>query len=396
LPAPEDVAAGAEPDGPFAALAFKVVADRHGTLTFLRVYRGRAQGGEVVLNASTGRRERLVRIYEVHADTREERDGLEAGDIAAVMGLKETLTGHTLCDPQHAVLLEQISVPEPVIHVAVEPRSQADQQNLGRALQAACQEDPSLRLRHDAESGQTILSGMGELQLEVTVEKLRQRFGVEVRLGAPQVAYRETIAAAAEVHHVLRKQTGGPGQYAELRLRLAPLARGEGLGFDSRIVGGAVPREYIPAVEAGVRRAAKAGVLAGYPCMDLQVSLLDGGFHERDSSALAFENAADAAFREAFMQAQPRLLEPLMAVEVVTPAQHVGDCIGDLARRRGEVRGQDVRGGDVAIAALVPLREMFGYVGRLRALTSGRAQYTMQFECYAEAPAAVREAVLKQ
>ncbi len=395
LPAPEDILrVGGEPesdpDGPFAALAFKVTADAHGTLVFVRVYRGRLRPGDTVLDTGSGRLERVSRLYEVHAATRVERGELVAGDIAAIVGTKETVTGHTLCAPSHPLRLEQISIPAPVIDVAVEPKTRADAQAFAKALQSLLKEDPSLRVRHDAESGQTILSGMGELQLEVTVEKLRSRHGVDVGVGRPQVAYRETISRSIEVHHVHKKQTGGPGQFADVKLRFEPLARGEGIRFDSRIVGGAVPREFIPAVEQGVRRAAENGVLGGHPCVDFAVTLLDGAYHERDSSALAFELAAAGAAREAFAKAAPQLLEPLMAVEVSTPVAHLGDCIGDLHRRRGTVSRQELRGNGAVIDALVPLQEMFGYIGSLRALSSGRASFTMQFERYELAPAAVQ------
>ena len=394
LPAPEEVRRregepASDPDGPFAALAFKLVADQHGTMVFVRVYRGTLRRGDTVLDVTTGRKERVARILEVYADQHIERDELRAGDIAAIVGLKETLTGHTLCDPGHPLHLEEISIPEAVIDVAIEPRTREDSPGLAKALHSLLREDPSLRMRQDADSGQTILSGMGELQLEVSVEKLRARHGVDVVVGRPRVAYRETISRAVEVHHVLKKQTGGPGQFAEVRLRFEPLARGEGVRFDHQVVGGAVPREFIPAVEQGVRRAAQAGVLAGYPCVDFRATLVDGSFHERDSSSLAFELAAAAAAREAFGQAGPLLLEPVMAVEVVTPAQYLGDCIGDLHRRRGVVRGQAARGNGVVIEARVPLKEMFGYIGRLRALSSGRAQFTMQFDHYDAAPASV-------
>jgi elongation factor G len=286
-------------------------------------------------------------------------------------------------------VLEQIAIPEPVIDVAIEPRTQADQQQLGKALHALVKEDPSLRVRQDAESGQTILSGMGELQLEVTVEKLRARHRVNVGVGRPQVAYRETITQAAEVTHLHRKQSGGPGQFAQVTLRIAPLARGEGVRFVNASVGGAIPREYVPAVEAGVRRAAEAGVVAGFALVDFEATLLDGAFHERDSSTLAFELAAVAAFRDAARRAAPQVLEPVMAVEVITPTEHLGDVIGDLHRRRGSVRGQAPRGNAAVVDAQVPLKEMFGYIGHLRALTSGRAQYSMQFDHYAAAPASV-------
>lgn len=385
LPAPDDVARATD-GAPLAALAFKVVSDDHGAKVFVRVYAGSLRRGSVVLDANTGKTERISRLYEVRADEMVEREELVAGDIAAVAGLKGTLTGHTLCDPAHPLLLEEIAVPEPVIDVAIEPRAKGDQQRLAEALQAMLREDPSLRVRQDAESGQTILSGMGELQLEVAVENLRTRRGVEVAVGQPQVAYRETIAREVEVHHVHKKQTGGPGQFAEVKLLLQPLPRGEGVRFESRITGGAVPREFIPAVEAGVRRAALAGVVAGYPSVDFAVTLLDGAFHERDSSAVAFEIAAAAAVREGFVRAGARLLEPVMNVEVIAPAEYLGDAIGDLHRRRGTVRAHDQRGNAAVVAAHVPLKEMFGYIGSLRALSSGRAQYAMQLSHYELVP----------
>lgn len=395
LPAPGEVATACDAEAPFAALAFKVASDDHGAMVFVRVYGGRLRRGDTMLNATTGRTERAARLYEVHADDRIERDELVAGDIAAIVGLKDTLTGHTLCDRNHPVHLEEISVPEPVIHVAIEPKAQAGQQALSKALQAMLREDPSLQLRQDAESGQTILSGMGELQLDVAVETLRAKHGVEVSVGRPQVAFRETVSRETEVHHVHRKQNGGPGQFAELKLRLAPRARGEGIVFESQVVGGVIPREFIPAVEAGIRRAAQSGVVAGFPCVDFVATLVDGSHHERDSSAMAFELAAGAAFREAAAKAGPQVLEPVMAVEVITPADHLGDCIGDLHRRRGMVRGQTVRGNAAVIEAHVPLKEMFGYIGNLRALSSGRAQYTMQFDRYAVAPASEMAMLVK-
>lgn len=383
----EDELLNADPDAPFAALAFKVVAEDHGALTFVRVYRGRLARGASVFNASTGRNERISRIYEVHADKHIDKDELVAGDIAGVVGLKDTLTGHTLADRAHPVHLEEIAVPEPVIDVAIEPKTQADQQNLSKALQAMLREDPSLRLRQDADSGQTILSGMGELQLEVSIEKLRARHGVQVSVGRPQVAYRETLSSESEVTHVHKKQTGGPGQFAGLTLRLKPLPRGEGFRFVNESVGGAIPREFVPAIEAGIRRAAQVGVVAGFPTVDFEATVLDGSAHERDSSSLAFELAAGAAFREAAARAKPLVLEPVMAVEVITPIDHLGDVIGDLHRRRGDVLGQSQRGGAAVVSANVPLKEMFGYIGHLRAMTSGRAQYSMQTSHYAAAPA---------
>ena len=389
----EDETLNADPAAPFAALAFKVVADDHGAMTFVRVYRGRLARGASVFNATTGRNERISRIYEVHANQHIEKTELVAGDIAAVVGLKDTLTGHTLADRDHPVHLEEIVVPEPVIDVAIEPKTQADQQSLAKALQAMLREDPSLKLRQDPDSGQTILSGMGELQLEVSVEKLRARHGVEVSVGRPQVAYRETISTESEVHHVHKKQTGGPGQFAELKLRLAPLARGEGFRFVNESVGGAIPREFIPAIEAGIRRAAQVGVAGGFPTVDFEATVLDGGFHERDSSSLAFELAAAAAYREAAALATPLVLEPVMAVEVIAPIEHLGDVIGDLHRRRGNVHGQTQRGNASVLTATVPLKEMFGYIGHLRAMTSGRAQYSMQTSHYDVAPARERLAL---
>lgn len=297
------------------------------------------------------------------------------------------LTGHTLASAKDAPVLESIEAPEAVIDVAIEPRSQDGTAALAKGLAVLVREDPSLRLRQDTDSGQTLLSGMGELQLEVAVEKLRSRFGVEVQMGRPQVAYRETLTAAAEVHHLHRKQSGGPGQFAELTLRVAPLPRGAGMRFDSTVVGGAIPREFIPAVEVGVRKAALAGPFAGYPLVDFEAVLVDGSHHVRDSSALAFELAAAAALREAVLKASPVVLEPLMAVEVITPADYLGDVIGDLLRRHGHVQGQDARGNAVVVTAHVPLAQMFGYIGHLRALSSGRAQFTMQLSHYAEVPA---------
>jgi len=387
LPAPGEAPGAADTHGPLSALAFKLTADDHGAMVFVRVYSGRLQRGDTVFNASTGRPERVSRLYEIHADQRVERDALVAGDIAGVVGLKEVLTGHTLASTKDAAVLESIAVPEAVIDVAIEPRKQADAAALAKGLGVLVREDPSLRLRQDADSGQTLLSGMGELQLEVAVEKLRSRFGVDVATGRPQVAYRETITAAAEVRHVHKKQSGGPGQFAELTLRIAPLPRGEGLRFDSQVMGGAIPREFIPAVEAGIRKAAASGPFAGHPLVDFEAVLLDGSAHVRDSSALAFELAAATALREAALKAAPVVLEPVMAVEVITPAESLGDVIGDLLRRRGQVQGQDPRGNAVVVTAHVPLERMFGYIGQLRALSSGRAQFTMQLSHYAEVAA---------
>jgi len=386
LPAPEDRNTDLPPGDGFAALVFKVVHDEHGTLSYLRVYRGEAHAGSQVLNANTGQRERLSRVVQMHADRREELALAQAGDIVAVAGLKASKTGHTLSDPAQPLVLEEIHAPEPVISMAVEPHSRDEQNNFSRGLHTLVDEDPSLRLGQDADTGQTLLSGVGELQLEVTLEKLRSRFGVTVHTGPPQVAMRETIARAANVRYLHKKQSGGPGQYAEVALRVEPLERGAGLRFENAITGGVIPREYIPSVEQGVRRAALAGVLAGHPVVDLLVTLEDGSFHEKDSSTLAFEVAGAAAFTQALREAGPTLLEPVMAVEVTTPMDHVGDVIGDLNRRRGHVRSQDQRGNAAVVRAMVPLQTLFGYIGSLRALTAGRASYTMQFDHYAEAP----------
>jgi len=392
LPAPGEAGEApgtADPRGPLSALAFKLTADDHGAMVFVRVYSGSLKRGDTVFNASTGKAERVSRLYEIHADRRVERDELVAGDIAGIVGLKDVLTGHTLADRKDAPVLESIAVPEAVIDVAIEARHQEGTAALAKGLAVLVREDPSLRLRQDADSGQTLLSGMGELQLEVAVEKLRSRFGVEVAVGRPQVAYRETIAATAEVHHLHRKQSGGPGQFAELTLRVAPLPRGSGMRFESTVVGGAIPREFIPAVEAGIRKAAASGPFAGYPLVDFEAVLVDGSHHVRDSSALAFELAAATALREAVLKAAPVVLEPVMAVEVITPADYLGDVIGDLLRRRGQVQGQDARGNATVVTAHVPLEQMFGYIGHLRALSSGRAQFTMQLSHYAQAPTRV-------
>lgn len=389
LPAPEDRVYDLAPGDGFAALVFKVVHDEHGTLSYLRIYRGQAHAGSMVLNSNTGQRERLSRVVQMHANRREELTHASAGDIVAVSGLKGSKTGHTLCDPGQVLVLEEIHAPEPVIAMAVEPLTHDDQDSFSRGLHTLVDEDPSLRLSQDDESGQTLLSGVGELQLEVTLEKLRSRFGVSVRTGQPQVALRETITRSAQLRYVHKKQSGGPGQFAEVALRLEPLARGEGLRFESAVTGGAIPREFIPSVEDGVRRAARAGVLSGYPVVDVLVVLEDGSFHERDSSTLAFELAGSAAFMQALRAAAPVMLEPVMAVQVTTPMDHVGVCIGDLNRRRGMVRRQEQLGNAAVIHAMVPLQNLFGYIGNLRALTSGRASYSMQFDHYARVPVAV-------
>ena len=393
LPAPDEVPGTGSPRGAgaFAALAFKLTADDHGALVFVRVYRGRLRRGDTVLNTATGKTERISRLYEMHADKRVEHESVEAGDIVAIVGLKDVLTGQTLTDPAVPLVLEAIETPEPVIHLAVEAKARADLPLLSKAMQTLLREDPSLRLNQDAESGQTILSGMGELQLEVSLEKLRQRSGIALSVGRPQVAYRSTITRAAEVRYVHKKQSGGPGQFADVLLRFAPLPRGEGARFESRIMGGAIPREFVPAVEQGIVRAAQSAGPEGYPVVDFEAVLLDGSFHERDSSAMAFELAAAHAFKEALAQARVQVLEPVMAVEVLTPPDYLGDVIGDLHRRHGSVHAQELRGATSVVQAEVPLAQMFGYIGTLRALSSGRAQYSMRFDHYA--PAVARELV---
>ncbi len=410
LPAPTDVAAiptvdaHGVPDGgtrrcsddePFAALAFKVLNDRFGALTFARVYSGRAAKGDTLLNASKGRREKVGRVVEVFADEANDLDEVYAGDIVAFVGLRETDTGDTLCDAAHPVILERMTFPEPVISVSVEPRSRGDQERLGAGLARMVRADPSLRLLQDPETGQTVLSGMGELHLEVTVDRLRTEMGVEAVTGRPQVAFRETIRRAVEHVHVHRKQTGGSGQFAEVRMRFEPLARGAGFEFVDATTGGTVPREFVPAVEDGVRRQMGTGVLVGYPTVDLRATLLDGRAHAQDSSAMAFEVAARACFREAVREADPVLLEPVMSVETVTPSDHVGDVMGDLLRRRGTIVTQSGRASEVVIRSLVPLGNMFGYVGNLRSATSGRARYSMVPDHYAEVPRGVQEEILK-
>ncbi len=408
LPAPTDVAAiqGVTEAGervdrhndvaePFAALAFKIINDTYGALTFVRAYSGEVASGASLLNTATGRKERIGRIYEMHADERIARDTIRAGEIVALVGLKDVKTGDTLCDPSHAVILEEMDIPEPVIDVAVEPKTRADHEKLVSALQMLVKEDPSLRLKTNPETGQTILSGMGELHLQMVIARMTRQYSVGASIGSPQVAYRETIREPSEVRYLLRKQTGGPGQYAEVRIRFEPLPRGDGIIFEDRIVGGAIPKEYIPSVEAGIRNAATSGTLGGYPCVDLKATLLDGSYHETDSSSAAFESAARQAFREGTAKADPVLLEPVMVVEIVTPNDSVGDCIGDLNRRRGTIRRQTQRGQSVVIDAHVPLATMFGYIGNLRTMTSGRATFSMQFDHYDPVPASITAALLQ-
>ncbi|MCX7946830.1 MAG: elongation factor G [Hydrogenophilus sp.] len=380
----------------FCALAFKLMSDPYvGQLTFLRVYSGVLSSGDTVLNANKNKKERIGRLLQMHANQRDEIKEVRAGDIAAAVGLKEVFTGETLCDPAAPIKLESMEFPEPVIHVAVEPKSKADQERMGIALQRLAMEDPSFRVRTDEESGQTIISGMGELHLEIIVDRMKREFNVEANVGAPQVAYREAIRKSVEQEGKFIKQTGGRGQYGHVWIRLEPNEPGKGYEFIDAIKGGVVPKEYIPAVEKGIQEASQSGVLAGYPVVDFRVTLFDGSYHEVDSNENAFRMAASIAFKEAMKKANPVLLEPMMAVEVETPEEFMGNVMGDLSARRGVVQGmEDLPGGMKVVRAEVPLAEMFGYATQLRSLTQGRATYTMEFKHYAEAPKNVAEAVI--
>lgn len=367
---------------PLSALAFKVVSDKHGVLTFVRIYSGVLEPGMVALNTSTQQKERVGRLYEMHADKREPKATAKAGDIVAIVGLKATATGDTLCDVSAPIVLESISAPEPVIDIALELESHSAQAALIASLQGIVKEDPSLHLRQDNETGQLILSGMGELQLEVSLNRLRDEFDVAVKAGKPKVAYRETITRTASLRYRYKRQDGGPGQFAELELRLDPLERGAGFQFESTITGGVIPKEFIPSIEQGIMKAAESGVVEGYPLVDFKVTLLHGDYHEQDSSMVAFEKAASLAFKQIAASAKPIMLEPVMSVHVDTPIAYVGDCIGDLSKRRGLITEQ-IPGSTIAeIKAHVPLTNMFGYIGDLRAMTSGRANFTMQFARY--------------
>ncbi len=382
-------------DEPFSALAFKILTDPYvGQLTFIRVYSGWMESGSYVFNATRGKKERLARILRMHANKREEIPVLGAGDIAAAVGLRETYTGDTLCDPDHPILLEAMEFPEPVISVAVEPKTKADQEKLSIALQKLAKEDPSFKVAMDHETGQTIISGMGELHLEIIVDRLKREFNVDVNVGKPQVAYRETIRKAVTQEGKFIKQTGGRGQYGHVWLKIEPLEPGKGFEFNETIKGGVVPKEYIPAVEAGVKEAMETGVVAGYPMTDIKVTLFDGSYHEVDSSEMAFKIAGSIAFKEGAKKANPVLLEPIMEVEVTTPEEFMGDVIGDLNKRRGRVQGMEARGNAQVIRALVPLAEMFGYATDLRSMTQGRATYIMRFSHYEEVPPNVAEQIV--
>ncbi|WKE64780.1 elongation factor G [Gallaecimonas kandeliae] len=383
-------------DEPFSALAFKIMTDPFvGQLTFFRVYSGIANAGEAVYNPTKGQKERLGRILQMHANDRKEIKEVHAGDIAAAVGLKGVTTGDTLCDINNPIILEKMNFPEPVISQAIEPRTKADQEKMGLALGRLAQEDPSFRVRSDEESGQTIISGMGELHLEILVDRLKREFGVEASVGRPQVAYRETVRqAVADVEGKFVKQTGGRGQYGHVVIRLEPQEEGKGYAFLDEVKGGVVPREFIPAVDKGIQETMTSGVLAGYPVVDVRVALVDGSSHDVDSNENAFRTAASMAFKEAMRRAQPQLLEPLMDVEVETPEEFMGNVIGDLTARRGAMQGmEDLHGGVKQISALVPLSEMFGYATNLRSLTQGRATFSMEFKHYAPAPKEVLEQV---
>jgi elongation factor G len=387
----------ADAAAPFAALAFKIMSDQHlGKLTYIRIYSGTLETGTAVLNSSKGRRERIGKIYQMHANKREERPSAIAGHIVAVMGLKDTSTGDTLCDQAKPVILESMTFPAPVINVAIEPRTKGDQDKLGIAIGRLAEEDPTFQVRTDEETGQTIIAGMGELHLEVLVERMRREFKVEANIGRPQVAYRETIRKRVEkVEYTHKKQTGGAGQYAKVVINLEPTGGdGGGYEFENKIHGGRVPREYIPSVDTGCQEAAEFGVLAGYPMVDLKVTLTDGAYHEVDSSELAFKIAGSMAFKKAAGYADPVLLEPVMAVEVTTPDDYMGEVIGDLNSRRGQIQAMEERSGARVVTALVPLSEMFGYVGDLRSRTQGRAVYNMQFDSYAEVPPSIAKEII--
>jgi elongation factor G len=381
----------AAPDEPFSALAFKVMSDPYvGKLTYFRVYSGRVKAGDRVLNTNTGRTERIGRILQMHANHREERDEIAAGEIAAGVGLKNTTTGDTLATETAPIKLEAMTFPDPVISVAVEPKSKADQDKLGTGLQRLAEEDPTFRVRSDEETGQTLIAGMGELHLEIIVDRLKREFNVDANVGRPQVAYRETIGKAVEkVVGRFVRQTGGRGQYGHAIINAQPLDPGDGYDFVDKIVGGKIPREFIPAVDLGIQEAMESGILAGYPVVDIRIELIDGSYHEVDSSEMAFKVAGSMAFKEAMKRAKPKLLEPTMAVEVITPEEYLGDVMGNLSSRRGRVESLEPVGNAQVVKASVPLAEMFGYATDLRSMTQGRAEFTMQFDRYEEVPQSI-------
>jgi elongation factor G len=382
-----------DPSSPFAGLAFKIINDKYGTLTFVRIYSGTINSGDMVLNTVRGNKERVGRMFKMHADKREEVKTVSAGDIVAFVGLKDTQTGDTLAAQEDPVVLERMAFPVPVIDISVEPKTKDAVEKMTLALQKLVAEDPSLRLKTDQETGQTILSGMGELHLEIIIDRLKREYGVEANIGAPQVAYRETISRAHTETYTHKKQSGGSGQYAEVVITFEPMERNGGVVFENKVVGGSIPKEYIPAVEKGIRVQADTGVLAGFQTVDFKFTLTDGKYHDVDSSTMAFEIAARACFREGMKKAGPIILEPIMDVEVTTPADHVGDVVGDISRRRGMIQSQDMAGTTVIVRAHVPLKEMFGYISDLRSMTKGRASFTMQFHHYDPVPANIAQEV---
>ncbi|MBF9060157.1 elongation factor G [Rhodobacterales bacterium HKCCSP123] len=389
-----NIARRADDNMPFAGLAFKIMNDPFvGSLTFTRIYSGQLKKGDAILNSTKGRNERIGRMMMMHSNNREEIEEAFAGDIIALAGLKETTTGDTLCDKADPVVLETMTFPDPVIEIAVEPKTKADQEKMSQGLQRLAAEDPSFRVETDLESGQTIMKGMGELHLDILVDRLKREFKVEANIGAPQVAYRETISQKIEHTYTHKKQSGGSGQFAEVKLEISPTEPGEGYSFESRIVGGAVPKEYIPGVEKGIKSVMDSGPLAGFPVIDFKVALIDGKFHDVDSSVLAFEIAARMGMREGLKKAGAKLLEPIMKVEVVTPEDYTGGIIGDLTSRRGQVTGQETRGNAIVINAFVPLANMFGYINTLRSMSSGRAQFTMLFDHYEPVPQNISEEI---
>ena len=390
----EEVARPPSDDAPLSMLAFKIMNDPFvGSLTFCRIYSGKVESGQTLTNTVKDKKERIGRMLLMHANHREDIKEAFTGDIVAIAGLKDVTTGDTLCDPSKPVILERMEFPEPVIEVAVEPKTKSDQEKLGVALNRLAQEDLSFRVSVDHESGQTIIKGMGELHLDIIVDRMRREFKVEANVGAPQVAYRESVSKKAEIDYTHKKQTGGSGQFARVKLTIEPNEQGAGYEFVNKVVGGNVPKEYVPGVQKGVQSVIDAGVLAGFPILDVKVTLTDGAYHDVDSSVMAFEIASRAAFREGALKAGPKLLEPMMKVEVVTPEDYVGGVIGDLTSRRGQVRGQESRGNAAVINAMVPLANMFGYVNTLRSMSQGRAQFTMQFDHYAQVPQQVAEEV---
>jgi len=387
----------ASDEEPLSMLAFKIMNDPFvGSLTFARIYSGKLDKGSSVMNTVKEKRERIGRMLQMHSNSREDIETAYAGDIVALAGLKETTTGDTLCDPLHPVILERMEFPEPVIEIAIEPKTKADQEKMGIALNRLAAEDPSFRVKSDEESGQTIIAGMGELHLDIIVDRMKREFKVEANIGQPQVAYRETITRAAEIDYTHKKQSGGSGQFARVKIIFEPNEEGEAFKFESKIVGGSVPKEYVPGVQKGIESVMSSGPLAGFPMLGVKATLIDGAYHDVDSSVLAFEIASRAAFREGAQKAGAQLLEPIMKVEVVTPEDYVGDVIGDLNSRRGQIQGTEARGIATVVNAMVPLANMFGYVNTLRSMSQGRAQYTMQFDHYDPVPQAVAEEIQKK